>query len=49
MTTTPRSIIRNVGTGVPGLDVARGMGLAVLQRLGPVKTLLARQMMFGRR
>jgi 2-octaprenyl-6-methoxyphenol hydroxylase len=33
----------------PGLATARGLGLAVLDRLGPVKSVLARQMMFGRR
>lgn len=33
----------------PGLNTARGLGLAALQRLGPAKSLLARQMMFGRR
>lgn len=34
---------------LPGLGTARGLGLAALQRLGPVKSLLARQMMFGQR
>ena len=34
---------------LPGLGAARGLGLAALQRVGPVKSLLARQMMFGRR
>lgn len=34
---------------LPGLNTARGLGLAALQRLGPAKSLLARQMMFGRR
>jgi 2-octaprenyl-6-methoxyphenol hydroxylase len=33
----------------PGLATARAAGLAALQLLGPVKSLLARQMMFGRR
>jgi 2-octaprenyl-6-methoxyphenol hydroxylase len=33
----------------PGLAAARGLGLAALQLAGPVKSLLARQMMFGRR
>lgn len=32
---------------LPGLSTARGLGLAALQRLGPVKSRLARQMMFG--
>lgn len=34
---------------LPGLGTARGLGLAALQRLGPAKSLLARQMMFGTR
>lgn len=34
---------------VPGAGAARGLGLAALQRLGPVKSALARQMMFGSR
>jgi 2-octaprenyl-6-methoxyphenol hydroxylase len=33
----------------PGLATARGLGLALLQAMPPVKALLARQMMFGRR
>jgi 2-octaprenyl-6-methoxyphenol hydroxylase len=33
----------------PGLPAARGLGLAALQALPPLKHLLARQMMFGRR
>jgi 2-octaprenyl-6-methoxyphenol hydroxylase len=33
----------------PGLVAARGLGLAALQFAKPVKSLLARQMMFGRR
>ena len=33
----------------PGLDTARGLGLAALQALGPARSALARQMMFGRR
>lgn len=33
----------------PGLAAARGLGLAALQFARPVKSLLARQMMFGRR
>jgi 2-octaprenyl-6-methoxyphenol hydroxylase len=32
---------------LPGLTTARGLGLAALQHLGPVKSRLARQMMFG--
>ena len=33
----------------PGLPAARGLGLAALQALPPLKSALARQMMFGRR
>lgn len=32
---------------LPGLASARGLGLAALQRVGPAKRALARQMMFG--
>lgn len=34
---------------LPGLAAARGLGLAALQAAGPLKSLLARQMMFGTR
>jgi 2-octaprenyl-6-methoxyphenol hydroxylase len=34
---------------LPGAGTARGLGLAALQALGPVKSALARQMMFGSR
>lgn len=34
---------------LPGLAALRGLGLATLQALPPVKSALARQMMFGRR
>jgi 2-octaprenyl-6-methoxyphenol hydroxylase len=34
---------------LPGVAAARGLALAALQALGPVKSALARQMMFGRR
>jgi len=34
---------------LPGLGAMRGLGLAALQALPPVKSALARQMMFGRR
>jgi 2-octaprenyl-6-methoxyphenol hydroxylase len=34
---------------LPGLGVARGIGLAALQALGPAKSAVARQMMFGTR
>lgn len=34
---------------LPGLSTLRGLGLATLQAAPPLKSLLARQMMFGRR
>jgi 2-octaprenyl-6-methoxyphenol hydroxylase len=34
---------------LPGLAALRGLGIAALQALPPVKSALARQMMFGRR
>ncbi len=34
---------------LPGIAAARGLGLASLQALAPLKSALARQMMFGRR
>jgi 2-octaprenyl-6-methoxyphenol hydroxylase len=34
---------------LPGASLARGLGLAALQGLPPVKRWLARQMMFGNR
>jgi 2-octaprenyl-6-methoxyphenol hydroxylase len=34
---------------LPGAGTARGLGLAALQALGPVKSALARRMMFGSR
>jgi 2-octaprenyl-6-methoxyphenol hydroxylase len=34
---------------LPGAGAARGLGLAALQLLSPLKSALARQMMFGRR
>lgn len=34
---------------LPGAGAARGLGLAALQALPPLKSLLAREMMFGRR
>ena len=34
---------------LPGAGAARGLGIAALQALGPVKSALARQMMFGSR
>ncbi|MGZ5206270.1 MAG: FAD-dependent monooxygenase [Caldimonas sp.] len=34
---------------LPGASAARGLGIAALQALGPVKSAIARQMMFGSR
>lgn len=34
---------------LPGAGAARGLGIAALQALGPVKSMIARQMMFGSR
>ena len=34
---------------LPGAATARGLGIAALQALGPIKSAIARQMMFGRR
>ena len=34
---------------LPGLAAARGLGLAALQAAAPLKSRLARQMMFGSR
>jgi 2-octaprenyl-6-methoxyphenol hydroxylase len=33
----------------PGLPTARALGLALLQAVPPLKSALARQMMFGQR
>lgn len=42
-------LARSFTWSVPGLDTARGLGLALLDRLPLAKAALARQMMFGRR
>lgn len=42
-------LARSFTWGWPGLASARGLGLAALQALPPLKSALARQMMFGRR
>jgi len=34
---------------LPGAGLARGLGMGALQALGPVKSALARRMMFGAR
>ena len=42
-------LARSFTWSAPGLSTARGLGLAVLQALGPAKRMVARQMMFGQR
>jgi len=42
-------LARSFTWALPGAGAARGLGIAALQALGPVKSALARQMMFGRR
>jgi 2-octaprenyl-6-methoxyphenol hydroxylase len=42
-------LARGFTWGWPGLAAARGLGLAALQAAGPLKSLLARRMMFGSR
>ena len=42
-------LARSFTWDLPGLAAARGLGLAALQALGPLKSALARQMMFGSR
>jgi len=42
-------LARGFTWGWPGLAAARGLGLAALQATGPLKSLLARRMMFGTR
>ncbi|HET9821581.1 MAG TPA: FAD-dependent monooxygenase [Burkholderiaceae bacterium] len=42
-------LARSFTWNLPGLDTARGLGLALLDRLPLAKAVLARQMMFGRR
>ncbi len=42
-------LARSFTWSAPGLSTARGLGLAVLQALGPAKRMVARQMMFGSR
>lgn len=42
-------LARSFTWSVPGASTARGLGLAALQALRPVKSALARQMMFGLR
>jgi 2-octaprenyl-6-methoxyphenol hydroxylase len=42
-------LARSFTWSLPGLGTVRGMGITALQLLGPVKSALARQMMFGSR
>lgn len=42
-------LARSFTWNAPGLSTVRGLGLASLQALGPIKRMLARQMMFGAR
>ena len=49
MIATTDFLARSFAWRWPGLPLARGLGLAALQALPPLKRALARQMMFGRR
>lgn len=49
MIATTDFLARSFAWRWPGLPAARGLGLAALQALPPLKRALARQMMFGRR
>ncbi len=42
-------LARSFTWALPGAGTARGIGIAALQALGPVKSAIARQMMFGSR
>ena len=42
-------LARSFTWNLPGANTARGLGLTALQALRPVKSALARQMMFGAR
>ena len=42
-------LARSFTWALPGAGAARGLGIAALQALGPVKSMIARQMMFGSR
>ena len=42
-------LARSFTWALPGAGAARGLGIAALQALAPVKSMIARQMMFGRR
>ncbi|MGZ8358679.1 MAG: FAD-dependent monooxygenase, partial [Telluria sp.] len=42
-------LARSFTWSLPGAASLRGLGIAALQRLGPVKSTIARQMMYGAR
>lgn len=42
-------LARSFTWSFPGVEAARGLGLAALQAIAPARSALARQMMFGRR
>ncbi|MEO7852885.1 MAG: FAD-dependent monooxygenase [Rubrivivax sp.] len=42
-------LARSFTWGAPGMAAARGLGLAAIQAAGPLKSLLARRLMFGSR
>ena len=42
-------LARSFTWALPGAGLARGLGLAALRALGPARSLLARQMMYGSR
>ncbi len=42
-------LARSFSWKLPGAGTARGLGIAALQALGPLKSALAKQMMFGSR
>ena len=42
-------LARSFTWALPGAATARGVGLAALQALAPIKSAIARQMMFGSR
>ncbi len=49
MITATDFLARSFTWTLPGAGAARGLGIAALQALGPVKSAIARQMMFGSR
>src|SRR5262249_27945600 len=47
MIATTDFLARSFTWQLPGMATARGLGLAALEKMPPVKTWLARRMMFG--